>query len=339
MIAAVLHRTGPADSLRENLRIEEIPEPVPCKGEALISVKSASLNHRDLWIAQGLYAGIKLPVVPGSDCAGIVEITDSGENEIQPGDEVIVNPSLNWSSNEHHQPRDISILGMPENGTFAQFVKVPASKVFRKPSHLTFAEASAIPLAGVTAYRALFTRGNLSPGENVLVTGIGGGVAMFALKFAIAAGANVFVTSGSPGKIQKAISLGASAGLLYTGQGWHKEILSLCDGRLDLIVDGSGGSTLPALLEAVSYGGRIVLYGSTLGNAESINLHRIFWKQISVLGSTMGSQNDFEKMLGFINHHNITPAIDSSYPLSNCAEALIAMKDSAQFGKIILEIG
>lgn len=338
MKAAVLHSTGSIDTLTENLRVEEVPKPVAGDDEVIVKVRYASLNHRDLWISLGQYAKIQLPVILGSDCAGIIYARGKNTGGIDELDSVVINPSLNWGNNELHQSNDYSIIGMPDNGTFADFVKVKSSLVYRMPSHLSFAEASALPLAGLTAYRALFRKANVMSGENVLITGIGGGVATIAMQLAIAAGANVFVTSGSEKKISKAIDLGAKAGALYTDPEWWKKILSQSEKNIDVIIDGTGGNTMSALLEAVSYGGRIVLYGATLGRAENVNLYKVYWKQISLLGTTMGSSDDFSDMLRFVGERCITPVIDSAYDLEYIVTAFQRMQNSEQFGKIVLKI-
>ena len=338
MKAAVLHKIGEKNSIADNLSVNEVPRPVSGDDEVIVKVRSASLNHRDLWIAKGQYAKIKLPVIPGSDCAGIVYARGKNVIELAEAEPVIINPSLNWGGCESHQSSEYSILGMPDNGTFADFIKVKSSNVFRMPSHLSFEQGSALPLAGVTAYRAVFSRAKVSPGENVLITGIGGGVATMALQFVLAEGANVFVTSGSNEKVKKATDLGAKSGALYTDPDWTKQILYQSKGKIDVIIDGTGGNTLSALLDIVSYGGRIVIYGSTLGQAENVNLHRIYWKQISLLGSTMGSDNDFSQMLRFVGERGLVPVIDSIYNLEDIVTAFQKMQNSEQFGKIVLRI-
>ncbi len=214
---------------------------------------------------------------------------------------------------------------MPRNGTLAELVSAELKNIHYKPTHLSHREASALPLAGVTAYRALFTRGRLAEGENILITGIGGGVAALAMQFALSAGANVYVTSGSEDKLRRSAELGAKGGTLYTKDGWENVIREMCGGRIDMILDSSGGSTFSALPEIASYGGRIVLYGASLGQAKSVNLHKIFWKQLDVLGSTMGSPDDFANMLRFVEARKIVPVIDSEYRLSDIASAYMKM--------------
>src|SRR5882724_5345659 len=168
------------------------------KGTAIVKIYAAALNHRDLWIQKGQYAGLKYPIIPGSDGAGIITAAGDRTDQSLVGKEVIIDPALNWGDSPTHQhPKNFKILGLPNDGTFAEYTSVPANNVFEKPNHLSFEQAAAIPLAGVTAYRALFTRGRLHANEKVLITGVGGGVALFALQFAITANADVYVTSGS----------------------------------------------------------------------------------------------------------------------------------------------
>ena len=336
MKAAVLHRTGDLQSLDSNLAVEETKEPDAEDGRAIVRVEYASLNRRDVYIAQGLYSKIKLPVIPGSDCSGLIYSVPDGTSEFKPGDEVIIDPSIQWGDSPSHQSARYSILGMPMNGTFAEFVSADLKNLHLKPSHLSHREASAIPLAGVTAYRALFTRGRLSGGENILITGIGGGVAALAMQFALSARANVFVTSGNDEKLRKAVELGAKGGALYTTDGWENEIREMCGGRMDMVLDSAGGDSFAQLPEIVSYGGRIVLYGASLGPAQRVNLHRFFWKQLDVLGSTMGSPDDFANMLKFVEERKIVPVIDSEYRLSDITSAYRKMNDHRQFGKIVV---
>lgn len=213
MKAIVLH------GVKEPLILRDVPIPQLNSQEALVRIKAAAFNRRDWWIQQGQYAGLKFPIIPGSDGAGIVESVGAGVDSTWVGKAVIINPSINWGANEAFQQKTSSILGLPEDGTFAEYVRVPVENLHEKPQHLSFAEAAALPLGGLTAYRSLFTRANLMAGEKVLIIGIGGGVASFALQFAMHAGASVYVTSGNPVKIEQAITLGAGGGVLYIYRG------------------------------------------------------------------------------------------------------------------------
>jgi NADPH:quinone reductase-like Zn-dependent oxidoreductase len=306
--------------------------------EALVEVKYAALNHRDVWISKGLYAGIKTPIILGSDGCGSVVKTGSNTNSHWLGKPVIINPSINWGNNEDVQQKEYTILGLPQNGTFAQFVKVPINNLYDIPPHLNEQQAAAIPLAGLTAFRALFTRAQLKPTDTLLITGIGGGVALFALQFALAYGIkNVYVTSGSNNKLQKAISLGANGGVNYREQDWHKKLLSETGG-FDVIIDSAGGKSFNYLIDLAKPGGKICFYGGTTGNFDNVSPQKIFWKQLTILGSTMGSDIDFIKMIHFINQHQITPVIDEVFPLKEGNQAFIKMEKSEQLGKILLQI-
>jgi zinc-binding alcohol dehydrogenase/oxidoreductase len=331
MKAAVLY------NIKEPLRVTNTDKPVITENEVLVKLKAAALNHRDVWVQKGLYAGIKLPVILGSDGTGIVEACGTGVNQKWTGKEVIINPSLNWGNDTKAQQKSFMILGLPENGTFAEYVKVEAGYIYPKPPHLSFTEAAALPLAGLTAYRALFTRAHLQKDERVLVTGIGGGVALFVLQFAIAAGAEVYVTSGSDNKIDKAITLGAIKGVNYKNPYWVKQLQETTDG-FDVIVDGAAGEGFLQLPELTKPGGRIVNYGATQGDVPKLNMRRIFWKQLNVLGSTMGSAEDFSNMIDFVNEKKIKPVIDKVFDLDDAEQALQRMANAEQFGKIVLKM-
>lgn len=317
----------------QSLSLENVPDPTPESGEAVVAIRCAALNHRDVWIQKGLYAGLKFPIILGSDGAGVVIETGSGVDPAWRGKEVIINPSIAWGASERTQGQDFRILGLPDNGTFAERVKVPATQLVSKPAHLDFAHAAALPLAGLTAYRALFARAGLVSGERVLVTGIGGGVALFALQFALAAGATVYVTSGSDEKLARAKQLGAAGGANYRNESWAEDLKNV---GFDVIIDSAGGKGFSKLTNLAAPGGRIAFFGATLGNPPELDVRRIFWKQLNVLGSSMGSPADFAAMVRLVEQHKIQPLADTVYPLSEGNEALAAMDNAKQFGKIIL---
>ena len=315
----------------------ERPEAGP--GEAVVRVKASALNHRDVWILQGLYAGIKVPIILGSDGAGVVEEVGAGVDNNWVGQSVIINPALDWGINPGAQQRAFRILGLPDHGTQAEFVKVPAVNLAAKPQDMSFEEAAAIPLGGLTGYRALFSQGGLKAGETVLLTGIGGGVAALMFQMAVAAGANVLVTSGDNAKIERAVAAGAIGGANYRDEGWAKEIKAVAGGAgIDLIVDSAGGKGFVELSNVVNPGGRIVFFGATAGNPPGIDLRRIFWKQITIQGTTMGTPQDFADMVRLFSVHQIKPIIDGPYPISDHRNAYQRMIDSKQFGKIVLTI-
>lgn len=333
MKAVVLRELGGP----ENLLYEDVPDPQPGTGEVVVKLKNAALNHRDVWIRKGLYAGIKLPIILGSDGAGVVATVGDGVDKSLVGSAVIINPGLCWGADERVQSSDFRILGLPDDGTYAEYVKVPAEYIHAKPENLSFAEAAAIPLAGLTAYRAVVTRARVQAGETVLVTGIGGGVATFALQIARHLGARVFVTSGSDAKIERAKELGAAGGVNYKSPDWAKELVALNDGQgPDVVVDSAGGESLEKAVEIVKPAGRIVFFGATTGLAKKLDLRRIFWKQLNILGSTMGSPAEFAAMVRLYGAGGLRPAVDKIFPLAEAPASHTRMEEAEQFGKIIL---
>ncbi len=334
MNAIVLRELGEAD----NLRLEVVPDPTPGPGQAVVRLRAAALNHRDAWIRRGQYAGIALPIILGSDGAGCVESVDAGADPQWVGRDVVINPSLDWGDDARAQGPRYRILGLPENGTYAERVVVPAANLFPKPATLSWEQAAAIPLAGLTAYRALVTRARIAPGETVVVTGVGGGVATFALLFARHLGARVFVTSGSDDKIARAVELGAAGGVNYHHEGWGKTLQALCEGGPDVIIDSAGHDALPTLIDVARPGARIVTFGATTGSPTMVEVRRIFWKQLSLLGSTMGTPEEFGAMLALFDG-GLMPVIDQVFPLADTAQAHARMDQAGQFGKIVLDAG
>jgi zinc-binding alcohol dehydrogenase/oxidoreductase len=317
------------------LVLKKVEKPVLQAGEVLVQIKAAALNRRDYWITVGKYAGIKYPSILGSDGAGIVVETGSDAGKEWLNKEVIINPCHNWGNHPEYQNRDFTILGLPEDGTFAEYVKVKPEYLYPKPSHLSWEQAAALPLAGMTTYRALFTKGKAKKGDKVLITGIGGGTGTFALQWAIAAGCQVFVTSGSGEKIDRARQLGASAGVNYKAQDWAQELQHLAGG-FDVIIDSALGDGFDKLLDLSNPGARIVFFGGTAGNIPPLNGRKIFWKQLQILGTTMGSPDDFKGMVDLVNEHQIVPVIDEIFPLAQAQKAIDRMGNSSQFGKLIL---
>jgi zinc-binding alcohol dehydrogenase/oxidoreductase len=314
------------NNINQPLDYQEVENLVSDKKNKVVTLKAAALNHRDLWITKGQYAGIKFPTILGSDGAGICD-----------GQEVIINPSLNWGSNERFQGPNYSILGLPVNGTFAEEVLVPNANIMPKPEHLSMEEAAALPLAGLTAWRVLHTRCQVKKGEKVLISGIGGGVALFVLQFAVAAGAEVWVTSGSDEKIEKAVRMGATAGINYHTTDWDKQLRQQAGG-FDVIIDSAAGDQFAKLVGLSNIGGRLGIYGGTLGKINGLSPQLIFWKQMSIHGSTMGSSKEFGQMVRFVAKHEIVPVVDSVFDLADGNDALALMNVGGQFGKIVLRV-
>ena len=307
--------------------IGELELPALNEGMAEIEVKAVALNRRDFYITQGLYPGVEFPVVLGSDVSGIYN-----------DKEVIVNPNINWGANEAVQSDAYHILGMPSWGGMAQYVQVAKDRIHPKPAHLSLEEASALPLAGLTAFRAIKTKGNCKAGEKVLINGIGGGVATFAFQFALAMGAEVYVTSGSDEKLNKALQMGAKGTANYKTENWHKQ-LAKDSGGFDLIIDSAGGKGFANLAKLCRPAARIVFYGGTRGKIEGLSPQILFWRQVTVMGTTMGSDKDFEDMLAFVNLHKIKPVIDSVFDWKESDHAFGILKASSQMGKVVLRVG
>ncbi len=332
MRAVRLHELGGPDALV----VEEVEAPRPAPGEVLVRIRAAALNHRDVFITRGLYPNLRLPAILGSDGAGEMAALGDGVRGARIGDEVVIDPLLDWGDDPEVWQPGASILGMPHDGTFAQYVAVPARNVFAKPAALSMEEAAAIPLAGLTAYRALFTRGRVRAGETVLLPGIGGGVQSFALLFAKHAGARAIVTSSSDAKLERARSLGADVAFNYaTNPDWQKSAKAA--GPIDLAIDSSGGETLGKMVSAVRPGGRIVVYGGTRPEA-SIKLFPLFWNHLSILGTSMGSPQDFRAMLELFSKDGLKPAIDRIFAMEDTAAAARRLEEAEQFGKIVLRI-
>lgn len=313
-------------SLKSELKSVRVDKPVCQSSEVLIELRAAAFNRRDYWIQQGMYPGVAFPLIPGSDGSG----TSNEEN-------VIIDAGIGWGSSERAQADGFHLLGSPTQGTFAQSICVPESNVYRMPEHLSYEEAACLPVAGVTAYRALFVRGEAVPGERILIVGAGGGVALMAAQFTIAHKMEVYVTSGSDEKIQTAIDLGAQGGVNYHDVDWLEKLKKM-SGGFDLIIDSAGGKQFAQLPKLCNAGGRIVIYGGSLGYIDKLSPQIIFWRQISILGTSMGSPKDFKAMLNFVTDHKIIPMIDSIVQFDKANEALTRLASNKQFGKIVLSI-
>lgn len=324
------------DGINQPLIIKEVPKPVLKEGEALVKIKAAALNRRDFWIQKGKYAGLKFPITLGSDGAGIVEEVCNETDQHWIGKEVVIYPGNNWGEHQSHQGKDFTILGLPDDGTFAEYVKVKADALFTKPGHLSFPEAAAFPLAGVTAYRAVFTKGNVKEGDHVLIVGVGGGAATFALQWALTIGANVYVTSGSKDKIEKAVEMGAKGGVNYKDKDWAEQLAAMANG-FDVIIDSALGEGFAKHFTYVNPGARIVFFGGTAGDIPALNGRVIFWKQLQILGTTLGTVEEFQSMINFINKHKIVPVVDEIFNFDDAEKAIGLMDDSSQFGKLVIK--
>lgn len=322
----------------QQLEVREVADPVPAAGEVVVRIEAAALNHRDLWIKQGQYAGLRFPCIPGSDGVGVVEELGAGVEAAWLGRRVLINPAFGWGGQEAAQGPEFSILGLPREGTLAERIAVPVGQLAGVPEHLDEVEAAALPLAGLTAWRALRVRAGLRAGERVLVNGVGGGTALFAAQFAVEAGAELWVSSSSREKLDRARVLGARGGFDYTREGWAEEARAELGGRgFDVIVDSAGGRGFEALVDLAEPGGRIVFFVATRGNPEPLPCRKVFWRQISLLGSTMGSPADWGAMLDAVARARLRPVVDHVFPFARAGEAFARMEAGAQFGKIVLK--
>jgi len=321
----------------EAVRVAEVETPTPKAGEVRVAIKAASVNHREMWIARGLYPGMSLPTTMGCDGAGVVDMLGEGVSGPSVGDEVVIYPGLDWGNNRHAPQAEFGLLGMPHGGTIAEYVCVPAESLAPKPAFMTFEEAAATVLTGLTAWRALMFKGQLKEGETLLISGIGGGVATFGLAFAVALGAKVYVTGESEDVLARAKEMGALGGLLYTDPGWRKQVGKLTGG-VDVVLDGAPAPSFANYVRAINPGARIVIYGSTAGDKFEITATGIFLKSASIVGSQVGDPQDFRDMLAFVEKHQIKPVIERSFPLAEAKEALLYLESSHKFGKVVVTI-
>ena len=319
------------------LIVQPLKKPKPVKDQVLVRLHNAALNHRDLWIMREQQQTFPDGIILGSDGSGVIESVGEDVDPLYMGMEVVINPGHEWGDSPIVQGHAFKILGFPDHGTFSDYVVIPKKYIFEKPEHLDFTQTAAVPLAAVTAYRALFSRARLRAREKVLITGIGGGAALWLLQFAVAYKANVFVTSGSDEKIEKAKKLGATQGYNYKKEGWSVDAQN-DSGGFDIIIDSAGGSQFNKLIEIASPGGRIVNFGRTAGNITDINTRLLYWKQLSVLGSVMGTRDEFLSMLEFVEGHKLAPVIDKVFPLEDIAQAFAHMESGENFGKIVIKI-
>jgi len=322
----------------EELLLKKVPIPELKAGQALVKIQAASLNHRDQWCRVGMYPGMQYPSILGSDACVIVEEVADVANKHWVGKEAVINPNINWGDNPEVQSYNFSILGMPSNGVFAEYLAINTDRLHKKPKHLSSHQAAALPLAGLTAYRVCFTKGQIKEDSQVLVTGIGGGVAQFVFLFAKAVGAKVFVTSGNDEKLAKITEVGADLALNYKKEEYLKILRKKAPLGFNTIVDSAGGKDFGELAKMLSMGGRMVVYGTTAGKPSPLHLPRLFFSQGMIMGSTMGNDEEFTQMLAFVEEQKIEPMISSVRPFEEIISAFDEVKAGKQFGKLVIQI-
>jgi len=318
-------------------RLADVADPAPGAGQVLVKLSAAALNHRELWIAQGMYPGMTLPATLGCDGAGVIEAVGDGVDPARAGQDVILYPGLQWGDDERFPRPDYGLLGMPGPGTVAERIVVSAAAALRRPQHLDALTAAGLPLGGLTAWRGLRVKGGIEAGDTVLITGIGGGVATLALLFAVAMGARVFVTSGSDESVERAIALGAVGGVNYKGERWGKALGAEAKG-IDLVFDGAPASGYAEYGRALALGARVVVYGSTGGQSFPVNAPELFLKNVTITGTNVGSPGDFAAMVAFAAEHRITPVIDRVFPFAEAPAALQYLQSSHAFGKVVINM-
>jgi NADPH:quinone reductase-like Zn-dependent oxidoreductase len=328
----------------DNLKYDDVPDPKPGRGEVLVQVKACALNHLDIWVMRG-WPGLDLemPHWGGSDIAGVVTEVGPDVTGWETGRRVVIDPGINEVEDEftrrgeHTLSFGYKIIGEHMRGGLAQYVKAPARNLVEIPEKMDFPDAAAPLLVTLTAWRMLINRAKLRAGEKVLVVGAGGGVNSAAIQIAKLAGAEVFVVASNADKVEKAQALGADFVVDRSQVDWGKEVRRLNDNRgFDVVVDNVGMATINTSMKTVARGGRIVIVGNTSGPRVEIDLRRIFGRQISLIGSTMGTPQDFRDITRMLWNGNIKSIVDRVMPLSEGLQGFKMMERSEQFGKIVL---
>ena len=315
----------------EVLRYEDVEDPEPGPGEVLVELRAASLNHLDIWVRKGL-PSVPKPRILGADGAGVVAALGEGVDGFAPGDRVVLNPGI------PHGNR-ITVVGEHTDGTNCELKTIPAAQLYPLVESLTFEEGAAFPLVFETAYRMLVTKAALGEGEWVLLWGIGGGVALAAFEICRALGARTIVTSSSREKLVRARSLGADVIVNHADDDVVAAVKDATDGRgADVVVETVGEATWERSLSAAAANGRIVVCGATSGHSPPARLHRLWWKQLVVYGSSMGMPSDFEGAYELVRDGKVRIHLDSTFPLAEAAQAHRRLESGAQFGKVVLAI-
>jgi NADPH:quinone reductase-like Zn-dependent oxidoreductase len=340
MKAVVFHQHGD----ERVLQLTEWPEPAVGARDVLVRVKAVALNHLDLWTRQG-WRGLKLelPHILGSDIAGVVDRVGPEVTDLAPGTEVVVNPGLSCGvcarclGGEDHLCRHYRIIGEHVRGGYAEWVSVPRQNILPKPSRLTFAEAACLPLTFLTAWTMLVRRAEVKPGETVLVQAAGSGVGSAAVQICKLLGAKVIATASTEAKLKQAQALGADHLINYTEKDFLDEVKRITERRMvDVVFEHVGGSTFEKSVACLPYGGRLVTCGATTGYEAKVDLRVLFYKRISLLGSTMGSKGDLFRVLQLVEEGRLKPVLDRTLPLADAALAHQLLKERAQFGNLVL---
>jgi NADPH2:quinone reductase len=325
--AVRIHEDGGPDVLR----YEDVPDPTPGPGEALVALRAAGLNHLDIWVRKGL-PSVPKPRILGADGAGVVVALGDGVEEVEIGERVVINPGI------VHDGR-ITVIGEHTDGTYCELKAVPATQLYPLAESLSFEEGAAFPLVFETAHRMLVTKAAVGEGEWVLIWGIGGGVALAAFELSRALGARTIVTSSSREKLARARELGADVAVSHSEGDVVETVREATGGRgADVVVETVGEATWERSLAAAAHEARVVVCGATSGHSPPARLYRLWWKQLVVYGSTMGLPSDFEAAYDLIRSGRARVHVDSVFPLAEAAKAHERLESGAQFGKVVLTI-
>ena len=331
----------------EVLRFEDAPDPSPGPGEVVVRVRACALNYIDVWERRGL-PGIRLPLphISGADVSGTIEAVGAGSGHLKPGQKALVHPGLSCTRcpacfrGEDSLCRQFSVLGYFTDGGFAEYVKVPAANILPFPDPLSFEQAAAVPLVFLTAWHMLVARCRIKPGEDVLVVGAGSGVGTAAIQVARIFQARVFATAGTDAKLQRAQELGATHLINHSSQKVREEVRRLTDKRgVDIVFEHPGAATWDESVASLAPGGRLVTCGATAGYEVSLDLRQVFSRQISILGSYMGSKAEMMEVLRFVGEGSLKPVIDRICPLAEAAAAELVLERRENFGKVVLAVG
>ncbi len=324
----------------------DVPAPVAGPGQVRVRIRAGSLNHLDIFVRNGIPGvATAFPHVMGSDGAGTVDSTGPGVTRVKEGDEVVLNPGISCGAcefclrGEHSLCVAFHLIGEHVGGTFAELAVVPAVNAWPKPRGLSWEEAAAFPLTFLTAWRMLVTKARVKPGESLLVVGIGGGVAVAALRIAKLLGLVVGVTSGDAAKLARARELGADFCIDHAAGDFSREVRRATEKRgVDVVLDSVGKATWKRSIASLARGGRLLTCGATTGPDPEEDVARIFWNQLTVYGSTMGTHAEFAEMLRAVEAGRLRPVVDSVFPLSAARDALRRLEERKQFGKIVLAV-
>jgi NADPH:quinone reductase-like Zn-dependent oxidoreductase len=339
MKAIRVHENGGLDQLRYE---EDVPEPELERDEVLIEVKACALNYLDIWVRKGL-PGLQLPQIPGCDIAGKISKLGSEVTNFSIGDRVVINPGVSCGTCEWCERGEDSlcttyhIIGEHVDGGYAEFAKTPARNLMLIPEEFSFQDAAAVPLVFLTAWRALITRAQIRPGEDVLILGASGGVGSACVQIAKLTGARVFATASTDAKLEQLGELGADVLINYSAKDFSKEVWTATNKRgVDVIVDSIGEATWAQSMKSAAKNGRIVTFGSTSGPQPALNIPLLFWKQLQIYGTTMGTWKEFNDVMNLVWAGKLKPVIDRVFPLQDAAKAQEMMENREVFGKLLV---